>query len=37
MKYGLDLASKSEARNAENLVKLNKFDIAVDYGVGHRN
>jgi hypothetical protein len=34
MKYGLDLASKSEARNAENLVKLNKFDIAVDYGVG---
>ena len=34
MKYGLDLASKSEARNAEDIIKLNKFDIAVEYGVG---
>lgn len=34
MKYGLDLASKSEARNAEDLVKLNRFDISVEYGVG---
>ena len=34
MKYGLDLASKSEARNAENIVKLKRTDISVEYGVG---
>jgi hypothetical protein len=34
MKYGLDLASKSEARNAENIIKLNRFDLSVEYGVG---
>ncbi|MCB0502196.1 MAG: PorT family protein [Bacteroidetes bacterium] len=34
MKYGLDLAAKSQARNAENIVKLNKSDFAVEYGVG---
>ena len=34
MKYGLDLASKSEARNAENIIKLNKHDVSVEYGVG---
>ncbi len=34
MKYGLDLASKSQARNAENIVKLDKHDFSVEYGVG---
>ena len=34
MKYGLDLASKSQARNAEDIVKLNKTDFSVEYGFG---
>lgn len=34
LKYGLDLASDSEARNAENIVKLDKSDFSVEYGVG---
>lgn len=33
-KYGMDLASKSEARNAEDLVKLNRNDVSIEYGVG---
>lgn len=34
MKYGYDMASNSKARRAEDLVKLNRHDLAVDYGVG---
>lgn len=34
MKYSYDVASNSKARNAEGIVKLNKHDIALDYGVG---
>ena len=34
VKFGMDLASKSQARNAEELVKLNRNDFSVEYGVG---
>lgn len=34
MKYGLDLASKSEARNAEDIIKLKRNDFSVEYGFG---
>ncbi|MCP4122346.1 MAG: PorT family protein [Bacteroidetes bacterium] len=34
VKYGMDLASKSQARNAEDLVKLNRHDFSVEYGIG---
>lgn len=34
VKYDMDLASNSQARNAEDLVKLNKNDFGVELGVG---
>lgn len=34
MKYGYDMASNSKARRAEDLVKLSRHDLALDYGVG---
>ena len=34
MKYGFDMASNSKARRAEDLVKLSRHDLALDYGVG---
>lgn len=34
MKYGYDMASNSQARRAEDLVKLSRHDWAVDYGIG---
>ncbi len=34
VKYGLDLAAKSQARNAEDIVKLGKNDFSIEYGVG---
>jgi len=34
LKYGFDVASNSKARNAEELIKLSKHDLAVDYGLG---
>lgn len=34
VKYDLDLSSNSQARNAEDLVKLNKNDFGVEVGVG---
>ncbi|HZH68514.1 MAG TPA: porin family protein [Chitinophagales bacterium] len=34
MKYGFDMASNSKSRRSEDLVKLNRHDLAVDYGVG---
>lgn len=34
IKYDLDLASNSQARNAEDLVKLNKNDFGIEAGVG---
>ncbi|RXK81169.1 type IX secretion/gliding motility protein PorT/SprT [Filimonas effusa] len=34
MKYDIDLASNSAARNAENLVKLKKYDYGIDVGIG---
>lgn len=34
MKYGFDMASNSKSRRAEDLVKLSKHDLALDYGVG---
>ena len=33
-KYTFDWASNAEARNADDIVKINKNDIALDYGVG---
>lgn len=33
-KYGFDVAANSKARNADDLVKLTKHDLAVDYGAG---
>ena len=34
LKYELDLASNSQARNAEDLVKLNKSDFGYEAGIG---
>lgn len=34
IKYDIDLASNSAARNAENLVKLRKYDFGVEAGIG---
>jgi hypothetical protein len=34
VKYDLDLASNSGARNAENIVKVNKSDFGVEMGIG---
>lgn len=34
MKYGYDMASNSKARRAEDLVKLSRHDLSVDYGFG---
>ena len=34
LKYDYDLASNSSARNAENLVKLNKSDFGFEAGIG---
>ena len=34
VKYDMDLASTSQARNAEDLVKLNRNDYGVELGVG---
>lgn len=34
VKYDIDLASNSQARNAEDLVKLNKYDFGVEAGIG---
>lgn len=34
LKYSYDVASNSKSRNAEGLVKLNKHDLGLDYGVG---
>jgi hypothetical protein len=34
IKYDLDLASNSQARNAEDLVKLNKSDFGIEAGIG---
>jgi hypothetical protein len=34
VKYDLDLASTSQARNAEDLVKLNKNDFGIEAGIG---
>jgi hypothetical protein len=34
VKYDMDLASNSTARNAEDLVKLKKYDYGVELGIG---
>lgn len=34
IKYDIDLASNSAARNAENLVKLKKYDFGLEAGIG---
>lgn len=34
IKYGYDMAANAKARRAEDLIKLSKHDLAVDYGVG---
>lgn len=34
IKYDIDLASNSAARNAEDLVKLKKYDFGVETGIG---
>ncbi|HEX8460250.1 MAG TPA: outer membrane beta-barrel protein [Segetibacter sp.] len=34
VKYDMDLASNSQARNAEDLVKLNKNDFGIEAGIG---
>jgi hypothetical protein len=34
VKYDMDLASNSQARNAEDLVKLKKNDVGVEAGIG---
>lgn len=34
LKYDIDLASNSTARNAEDLVKLKKFDYGYEAGIG---
>jgi len=34
IKYDIDLASNSQARNAEDLVKLNKNDFGIEAGIG---
>lgn len=34
VKYDLDLASNSQARNADDLVKLNKSDFGIEAGIG---
>jgi hypothetical protein len=34
VKYNFDLASNAKARNADDLVKLGRHDISLEYGVG---
>jgi len=34
VKYDMDLSSNSQARNAEELVKLNKYDFGIEAGIG---
>jgi hypothetical protein len=34
IKYDIDLASNSQARNAEDLVKLNRNDFGIEAGIG---
>jgi len=34
MKFDIDLASNSAARNAEDMIKLKKYDYALDLGIG---
>ena len=34
IKYDIDLASNSQSRNAEDLVKLNKSDFGIEAGIG---
>lgn len=34
LKYDIDLASNSTARNAENIVKLGRYDFGVELGIG---
>ncbi len=34
IKYSLDLASKSQKRNEEDVIKLERNDLSIDYGVG---
>lgn len=34
VKYDIDLASNSQARNAEDLVKLNRSDFGIEAGIG---
>jgi len=34
MKFDIDLASNSSARNAEDMIKLKKYDYALDLGIG---
>ncbi|MDB5229721.1 MAG: protein-translocating porin PorT [Chitinophagaceae bacterium] len=34
VKYDIDLASNSQARNAQDLVKLKKFDFGIEGGIG---
>lgn len=34
LKYAYDLASNAKARNAENLVKIGRHDIQIEYGIG---
>ena len=34
VKYDIDLSSNSQARNAEDLVKLNRYDFGVEAGIG---
>ena len=34
IKYSYDLASNAKARNAENIVKIGRSDLAAEYGIG---
>ena len=34
MKYSVDLQSNAGARRAENLIKVNRNDVALEYGIG---
>ena len=34
IKYDIDLASNSAARNAENIIKLKRYDFGVELGIG---
>jgi len=34
LRYGLDMASNVKSRNTEDMIKINRHDVSLDYGIG---